>query len=66
VDEIFASLRKLAAKGVALLLVEQYANRAMEMADQIVLLDRGEVSFAGPPSELDETAVLRHYLGIDD
>ena len=27
----------------------------MEMADQIVLLDRGEVSFAGPPSELDET-----------
>ncbi len=65
VDELFASLRQLAALGVALLLVEQYVNRAMEMADQIVLLDRGQVSFAGPPSELDEAAVLRHYLGTD-
>jgi branched-chain amino acid transport system ATP-binding protein len=65
VDEIFTSLQRLAATGVALLLVEQYVNRALEMADQVVLLDRGQVEFDGPPSELEQDAVLRGYLGVD-
>ena len=63
VDEIFQALGRLSDGGAALLIVEQYVNRALEMADQVVLLDRGSVSFAGPPSELDESAVLRGYLG---
>jgi branched-chain amino acid transport system ATP-binding protein len=63
VDEIFQALGRLSDSGVALLIVEQYINRALEMAHQVVLLDRGSVSFAGPPSELDESAVLRGYLG---
>lgn len=65
VDEIFAALRALASTGVALLLVEQYVNRAMEMADQIVLFDRGQVAYDGPPSGLQEDEVLRGYLGVD-
>jgi branched-chain amino acid transport system ATP-binding protein len=63
VDEIFQALGRLSERGVALLIVEQYVNRALETAHQVVLLDRGSVSFAGPPSELDEGAVLRGYLG---
>ena len=65
VDEIFEALRKLADAGVALLLVEQYVTRALAMADRVVLLDRGHVSFSGRPSELDEEAVLRGYLGVE-
>jgi branched-chain amino acid transport system ATP-binding protein len=65
VDEIFQALGRLSDAGVALLLVEQYVNRALEMADQVVLLDRGSVTFAGPPSALDENAVLRGYLGVE-
>jgi branched-chain amino acid transport system ATP-binding protein len=64
VDEIFVALRKLADTGVSLLLVEQYVTRALEMADRAVLLDRGQVSFDGLATDLDEQAVLQGYLGV--
>jgi branched-chain amino acid transport system ATP-binding protein len=65
VDEIFAAIVALAAGGAALVLVEQYVNRALELASRAVLLDRGTVSYTGPTSDLDEAAVLRGYLGVD-
>jgi branched-chain amino acid transport system ATP-binding protein len=65
VDEMFEALRSLASTGVAMLMVEQYITRAMEMADVVVLLDKGTVSYDGPPSGLDEQAVLQGYLGVE-
>jgi branched-chain amino acid transport system ATP-binding protein len=64
-DTVFQALRTLAATGVAMLLVEQYVTRAMAMADFVVLLNKGTVAYEGLPSELDEQAVLRGYLGMD-
>lgn len=64
VDEIFESLGRIAATGAALLLVEQYVTRAMAMADRVVMMDRGSVAFDGLPSELDEEAIVRGYLGV--
>jgi len=64
VDEMFHALRILAATGTAMLVVEQYVTRAMAMADVVVLLDKGSVAYDGPPSQLDEQAVLRGYLGV--
>ena len=63
VDSIFASLRRLADDGVALLLVEQYVNRALGMADHVLLLDRGTVSFSGRAGSVDEDTIMRAYLG---
>jgi branched-chain amino acid transport system ATP-binding protein len=65
VDDIFAALKGLAAEGVALLLVEQYVDRALELADRVQLLERGRTTFAGPADQLDRDAVLRGYLGAD-
>jgi branched-chain amino acid transport system ATP-binding protein len=65
VDAIFDALTRLAATGVSLLLVEQYVTRALSMADQVVLLERGTVAFAGAPGGLQEDAILRGYLGLD-
>jgi branched-chain amino acid transport system ATP-binding protein len=65
VDEIFSAIVTLASSGVALVLVEQYVNRALELASRAVLLDRGTVAYAGPTRDLDEAAVLRGYLGVD-
>jgi branched-chain amino acid transport system ATP-binding protein len=65
VDQIFTALKGLTEKGVALLLVEQYVSRALELADIVNLLDRGRISYSGPASGLDEAAVLRGYLGVD-
>ena len=63
IDEIFAALRQLAAQGVALLIVEQYVARALEIADYTYLLEKGKTSIEGPPSELDQDALLGGYFG---
>jgi branched-chain amino acid transport system ATP-binding protein len=63
IDEIFEALVQLSKSGVALLLVEQYVNRALQIADHIYLLGRGKINFSGPPSELDEAELLRRYVG---
>ena len=63
VDEIFEFLRRLAAEGASLLIVEQYVTRALEVADHVYLLHKGQVSFAGEPSELDGEDLFSSYVG---
>jgi branched-chain amino acid transport system ATP-binding protein len=63
IDEIFAALRDLADGGVAILLVEQYVARALELADTVHLMHRGSLSFSGSSAQIDEEAVVRGYLG---
>jgi branched-chain amino acid transport system ATP-binding protein len=65
VDQIFASLVRLASEGISLLLVEQYVNTALEMADNVHILNHGAVTYSGRSSALDERAVVRDYLGGD-
>ncbi|MFT4082214.1 MAG: ABC transporter ATP-binding protein [Nocardioides sp.] len=65
VGQIFDALRRLASTGVALLLVEQYVGKALEMADDVYLLDRGEISFSGSVDEVDEDELVRRYLHVD-
>jgi branched-chain amino acid transport system ATP-binding protein len=65
VDHVFETLRNLAASGVALLIVEQYVNRAIEIADKVVLLDKGSVVFESTPAMLSASDLLRTYLGSE-
>ena len=66
IDEIFDALLELSRRGVALLLVEQYVSRALHVADHVYLLGRGSVTFSGAPTELDESELMRRYLGGDE
>jgi branched-chain amino acid transport system ATP-binding protein len=63
VAEIFEFLHRLAAAGCGLLLVEQFVDTALSMADYVYMMKRGEIVFAGEPGELDRAAVLSEYLG---
>lgn len=63
VDELFEFLGKLAARGCALVLVEQYVSRALELADYVYLINRGRIEFAGEPSELDSSRLMEQYMG---
>ena len=63
IDEIFGTLRTLAATGAALLLVEQYVARALELADFVYVLQKGRVQFVGEAHELGEERILASYLG---
>jgi len=65
IDEIFAALRLLADRGIALVLVEQYVHRAMAMADRVAILVRGQVSWNGPADGIDEERITREYLGTE-
>jgi branched-chain amino acid transport system ATP-binding protein len=65
VDAIFAFLAGLAAQGVALLVVEQYVGRALELCDAVYLLRRGEITARGVPGDFDEADVFREYVGIE-
>jgi branched-chain amino acid transport system ATP-binding protein len=66
VDQIFESLKLLASTGVALVLVEQYVSRALELADTAYLMARGTIAWSGPAATLDTDAITRAYLGHAD
>ena len=47
-------------KGMTILLVEQYLDFCRQLADDIYIMDRGEIQHAGPASDLDLPEVRRH------
>jgi branched-chain amino acid transport system ATP-binding protein len=63
VKSILRSLRELADAGLAVLLVEQLALLALDIADEAYVLQRGRVALSGPASELRRSsAVVESYL----
>jgi branched-chain amino acid transport system ATP-binding protein len=63
VDDIFLFLEKIASEGTALLLVEQYVNRALALADTVYLLNQGALVYEGPAADLDEEHIFELYTG---
>ncbi|GAA1185956.1 ATP-binding cassette domain-containing protein [Pseudonocardia alaniniphila] len=51
-NEVWDSVRALAAEGVTVLLTTQYLEEADQLADDLVVLDRGRVIAAGTPATL--------------
>ena len=49
-------------KGMTILLVEQYLDFCREIADDIYIMDRGEIMHAGPAADLDLPEVRRHLM----
>ena len=68
VDGIFEFLEtKLAReRGSAILIVDQFVHRVLEMADTAYVLRRGEVVFSGSAADLEKGDVFGHYIGSDD
>ncbi|UGQ14322.1 ABC transporter ATP-binding protein [Yinghuangia sp. ASG 101] len=67
VGVIASVVREIARQGTAVLLVEQNAAVALDLADTAYVLDVGEVRLTGDASELARTdEVRRLYLGVAD
>ena len=65
VTMIFEVLEKIRRKGIAVLLVEQNAERALKAADRAYVLDLGSVVAHGTGTELLGDARVRSaYLGV--
>jgi branched-chain amino acid transport system ATP-binding protein len=64
VQEVFATIRRLKSEGITLLLVEQFAKSALQVADYAYVMERGRIAVAGTPAELrSDERVLAAYLG---
>lgn len=65
VDEILATIEKLRAEGVTVLLVEQNAVAALSLADRGYVLETGRIAHHGTARALlDDPAVREAYLGV--
>jgi branched-chain amino acid transport system ATP-binding protein len=65
VDRIFKFMAEFSNAGTALLMVEQYVNRAIEMSEHVYLLSHGEIAFSGLSEELRDQDIFEQYLDID-
>jgi branched-chain amino acid transport system ATP-binding protein len=64
VREIFRTIERLRTEGVSILLVEQNARAALEVADYGYVLETGELAMHGPAGELaHDPRVIDTYLG---
>ena len=62
VDVVFDGLRRAKDEGVTVVLVEQYVERALEFADDALVLRQGEIAWRGPAADAHDE-VLSSYLG---
>jgi branched-chain amino acid transport system ATP-binding protein len=65
VDKIYDALRRLVELGMSLVVVEQYVQKALELAKTVYILSRGEVIHVGPAEEIDTDEIYEKYLGIE-
>ncbi len=67
VDEVYRTLERIRDAGTTLLLVEQHVHHALAIADDAIVLVKGEVAYSGPVSELGDlqARVLGGNAGAD-
>jgi branched-chain amino acid transport system ATP-binding protein len=64
VDEIFAIIEALKREGTTILLVEQNASAALEVADFAYVIENGHIVLQGQAAEVAENPkVIAAYLG---
>jgi branched-chain amino acid transport system ATP-binding protein len=71
VDQILESARHIADTGISILMVEQNADAGLQVADEVVVIERGETAFQGTADlATSHASVVRAFLGesalIDD
>lgn len=65
VREIFQIIQYLRDEGASILLVEQNARAALQIADYAYVLEMGRLNLSGPASELlNHPGVIKSYLGL--
>lgn len=64
VNEVFRIIADIKAQGIPILLVEQNARKALQIADYAYVLERGKIVHQGPAAELrEDPSVISAYLG---
>ena len=56
-DQVYATLRGVREAGTTMIVIEQRVHHALALADHVVVLDKGTVSFDGPAARLDSSTL---------
>jgi branched-chain amino acid transport system ATP-binding protein len=65
VNAVMGTIRELKTERVSMLLVEQNAEMALQLADRVYVIDHGTTVFEGTPAELRaDWQVTTTYLGV--
>jgi ABC-type branched-subunit amino acid transport system ATPase component/MFS family permease len=62
VQELLGVVERLKAEGMTMVIVEQSVNVALAVADRAIYMERGQVRFSGPASELLDHEELLHAV----
>jgi branched-chain amino acid transport system ATP-binding protein len=63
VAEVGKTIARLKAEGQSIVLVEQNVKLALELADEVAILNTGRIVFSGPASEVGQSLITQH-LGV--
>jgi branched-chain amino acid transport system ATP-binding protein len=63
VGQLFDALRQRAEAGMSLLLVEQYVEAALGLADYVYVMDKGAIVDVGEPADMRHGSLASAYLG---
>jgi len=65
VAEVGRTIARLKREGQSILLVEQNIKLALDLADEVVILNTGRVAFSGSAGEVrDDQALITQHLGV--
>ena len=60
IKRLMPTIREVAASGVGVLLIEQFATVALGLANRVHVMDRGRIEYSGSAAELKENPDLLH------
>jgi branched-chain amino acid transport system ATP-binding protein len=67
VDAVMQAVNDIAARGLSILMVEQNAAAAFDVAGRAMVLEQGQVVLEGPCDQIArDPMVLRAFLGLED
>jgi branched-chain amino acid transport system ATP-binding protein len=64
VNELYALIPQIKARGIGILIVEQDIERSLSVADRFYCLLEGSVSLSGRPGDVPRDLVTKHYFGL--
>lgn len=63
VDSVFGHLQRVRESGVAVILIEQFIDRALAFADEVMILRSGTVAWSGKTRDISQNEIVARYLG---
>jgi len=68
VNRLLPIIKRIAEKGIGVLLIEQFTQLALNLADHVYVMSRGRVSYDGGPEKLRQDPDILHkaYFPVGD